>query len=82
MVAELQSLQEQRHRLSNAMHEDVDCTLVVEQVLFHGVSVVFGRTEYPVPLKGVRKTIFKMKDDSISESGYNPYEPPRLDFKK
>lgn len=64
------------------MDTEVDCILVLEQLMFHGVSVAFGHTEYPVPLKGVRKTIFKMKDDTITESGYNPYDKPRLEFRK
>ena len=82
LIGELKALQGEQHKLSSAMHMDVDCTMVVEQIMFHGGSVVFGHTEYPVPLKGVRKTIFKMKDDTITESGYNPYDPPRLEFKK
>jgi len=80
-VMELKALQGEHHKLNSTMDAEVDCTLVVEQIMFHGASVVFGHTDYPVPLKGVRKTIFKMKDDTICESGYNPYDPPRLEFK-
>ena len=82
LAGELKALQGEYHKLNSTMDADVDCTLVVEQIMFHGVSVAFAHTEYPVSLKGVRKTIFRMKDDTITESGYNSYAPPRLDFKK
>jgi uncharacterized protein (DUF342 family) len=82
LVHELKRLKTQRNKLRSALESDVDCMLVVEDVMFHGVFLVFGHTEYSVPLKGVRKTIFKMRDDRIAESGYNPYDPPKLVFKR
>jgi uncharacterized protein (DUF342 family) len=78
---DLKRLQARFKRVNEAMMQESDCMLVLEQVMYHGVTVVFGDIEYPVPLKGIRKTIFKVKDDRIVESGFNPYNAPKFTFK-
>jgi uncharacterized protein (DUF342 family) len=82
LVSDLRRLQTHLKKISDALKADSECLLVVEQIMYHGVSIVFGDIEYPVPLKGVRKTIFKVRDDRILESGFNPYEAPKLSFKE
>ncbi len=79
---ELRGLKKKHRRLESQMSPDRDALLVVEETVFHGVTLVFGNRDYPISLRGVRKTIFRMSDDEVTESGFNPYSPPSLTFKR
>jgi uncharacterized protein (DUF342 family) len=72
-----------RHDLP-ALREDLvaerGCFLVAEDIIFHGVTIVFGKLEFHVPDKGSRKTILRAGEHEIVESGYNFKERPKLEF--
>lgn len=54
--------------------------LVVEDMMFKGVVVSFGKMEYRAPDNGARKTILRPGESEVIESGFNPYERPKLNF--
>lgn len=54
--------------------------VVVEDILYGGVTVSFGRLEYHAPDNGTRKTILKAGEDEVVESGFNPHDRPKIDF--
>jgi uncharacterized protein (DUF342 family) len=56
------------------------CMLVCEEIIYHGVTVVFGRLEFHPPDKGSRKSILRAGEHEIIESGYNFRDRPKLDF--
>ena len=51
-----------------------DSMLISQEMMFNGAVVTFGRMEYRVPLQGLRKTILKVKNGKIVESGYHSDE--------
>lgn len=54
--------------------------VVVEETMFKGASVCFGRLEYRAPEKGIRKTILKAGETEVAESGFNYHERPQIEF--
>ena len=54
--------------------------LVAEDIIYRGVTIVFGNLEFRVPDNGARKTVLKAADHEIVESGYNYREKPVLVF--
>lgn len=54
--------------------------VVVEDTIFKGVTVSFGRLEYRAPDNGARKTILQAGEKGIRESGFNFHDKPKLDF--
>ena len=54
--------------------------VVVEETIFCGVRITFGRYEYRAPRKGARKTVLKAGPRGIQESGYDPHEPPQIEL--
>jgi uncharacterized protein len=54
--------------------------LVVEDTIYSGAVVLFGKMEYRAPATGARRTILKPGEREIIESGFNPTERPGLGF--
>lgn len=54
--------------------------VVVEDTIFKGVAVSFGRLEYRAPDNGARKTILRAGEKEVLESGFNFHDKPKLDF--
>ncbi|MDR3200962.1 MAG: FapA family protein [Spirochaetales bacterium] len=54
--------------------------LVAEDIIYRGVTIVFGKLEFHVPDNGSRKTILRAGEHEIIESGYNFKERPKLEF--
>jgi uncharacterized protein (DUF342 family) len=54
--------------------------LVAEDIIYRGVTIVFGKLEFRVPEAGSRKTVLRAGEHEIIESGYNMKERPRLEF--
>jgi hypothetical protein len=58
-----------------------ESVLIAEQTMYSGSVIIFGREEFRVPLKGLRKTILRInKRGKILESGFNPLDRPRIKF--
>ena len=68
----------QRDRLTAAR----ESMLVVEDTIYNGAVVLFGKMEYRAPAAGARKTILKPGEREITESGFNPHQPPVLTFEE
>jgi len=72
------------HRKLPSLRENLvakrDCILVVEDSIFRGSTIVFGKQEFRVPDNGLRKTILRPGEREILESGYNHWEKPKIDF--
>ncbi len=66
----------QRDKLSAAR----ESILVVEDTIYNGAVVLFGKLEYRAPATGARRTILKLGEREIVESGFNPADRPRLPF--
>ncbi|MFP4011115.1 MAG: FapA family protein, partial [Spirochaetaceae bacterium] len=54
--------------------------LVAERAMYRGVIVAFGTREYRVPEAGTRATVLRRPGTEIEEHGFNPAEPPVLQF--
>jgi hypothetical protein len=67
-----------------ALREQLDpaqkSVVVVEEVMYPGAVVSFGRHEYRAPDKGARKTVLRPGKDQIQESGFDFHDPPKIDF--
>lgn len=64
--------------LKDKLEAQKNCMLVVEDSIFPGVTVCFGRHEYRAPATGARKTILEFKRDRIVESGFDVRNKPQL----
>lgn len=76
-------LPELRRALSerrNALQASEKCTVVVEDTIYRGVTILFGRLEYHPPDGGARRTILRRGGAGIVETGFNPGRPPTLDL--
>ena len=54
--------------------------LVAEDIIYHGVTIAFGKLEFRAGDNGSRKTILRVSNKKIVESGYNYRERPKLEF--
>ncbi|HUV06572.1 MAG TPA: FapA family protein, partial [Spirochaetia bacterium] len=80
--ADISGLRSESRSLRKRMTPSVQSMLIVEQTMYHGVVINFGREEFRVPLKGLQRTIIRLnKRGKIVESGFNPLERPRVKFK-
>jgi uncharacterized protein (DUF342 family) len=82
LAAEIAEL---RHELPNLREELVaenGCILVCEDIIYHGVTIVFGKLEFRVPDNGSRKSILRAGEHEIIESGFNFRERPKLEFQE
>ncbi|GAB6090086.1 DUF342 domain-containing protein [Spirochaeta dissipatitropha] len=75
---EIQQLHIRLPELKEKLEAQKNCMLVVEDNIFPGVTVCFGRHEYRTPDTGARKTILEFKGDRIIESGFDARNKPRL----
>lgn len=69
-------------QLRERLEASKNSMLVVENTIFAGSLVSFGRAEYRPPTQGARATILKHRRGEIQESGYNPRERPKIDFEE
>jgi len=70
------NLRQIRDRLESAK----ESMLVVEDIIYAGSLVRFGRLEYRPPTQGAHATILRSRVGQVKESGYNPQERPVLNF--
>ncbi|TVR32542.1 MAG: DUF342 domain-containing protein [Spirochaetaceae bacterium] len=77
---EINTLRRRVPQLREQLKASRKSLLVVEDTLFKGVVLTFGKLEYRVPDNGVRKTIFHAGEYEIQESGYDYHNRPELDF--
>lgn len=56
--------------------------VVVEEIMYRGTVVSFGRHEYRAPEKGARKSVLRAGKDEIYESGFDYHDPPKIDFEE
>ncbi|MFW6214867.1 MAG: DUF342 domain-containing protein [Alkalispirochaetaceae bacterium] len=57
-----------------------ESVVVVEDTIFPGAVVTFGRYEYRPSRKGARKTVLRAGHAGIQESGYDLRDPPQIVF--
>lgn len=70
------AVKEEREKLRASESSKV----VVEDTIFRGVTISFGRLEYRAPDNGARKTILRAGEKEIIESGFNFHDKPKLNF--
>ena len=80
LTTEAEEAREAVEELRGQLQAAEDAVLVVEDTIFKGVSVSFGKGEYRPPAHGARATILSGRHGRIRESGYNPASPPVLSF--
>ncbi|THB65860.1 MAG: DUF342 domain-containing protein [Spirochaetaceae bacterium] len=78
LSSDLNDAREKNHELKTLLMAMPESMLVVEDTIFAGVSVSFGKQEYRAPQKGARKTILKWHDEHIAESGFDIRNKPGL----
>lgn len=72
-----------RHEVSTSKEKlkaSKESIVVVEDTMFKGAVVSFGKMEFRAPDNGVRKTILRPGETEVIESGFNSYERPELNF--
>lgn len=79
---EITTLQKEVRSLRDQLEASRRSILVVEDEIFPGVTVTFGMREYRSPERGSRKTILKVGEEGIVESGFDPGNRPVLDFEE
>lgn len=78
---ELSALRRLYHDMRDRLEASRKSIVVVEDAVHKGSSISFGRAEYHAPDKGTRKTVFSYNGRSIQEGGFNPADPPEIDFR-
>ncbi|TVR72759.1 MAG: DUF342 domain-containing protein [Spirochaetaceae bacterium] len=78
--AEIGSLNGTVRTLRDQLEASRRSILVVEDEMFHGVTVAFGMREYRAPERGARKTVLRVRESGLEESGLDPQNRPVLDF--
>ena len=74
--AEIEELERRWAEIRKSIHAHPTAMVVVEDRMFRGVVITLGREELRVPDRGIERTILRLADERILESGYNPAEPP------
>jgi hypothetical protein len=82
LAAKNKSLRHDMHELRDKLTVTRGAMLVAEESMYKGVIVAFGTREYRVPDGGARATVLVRHGSEIEEHGYNPAEPPRLEFEE
>jgi len=80
LEAEISRLQARIPALKDRMEVSGQSMVVAEAMIFKGVVITFGTLEYHAPDAGARKTILRVKDGQVVESGFNYYNRPKLTF--
>jgi uncharacterized protein (DUF342 family) len=76
IAAEIGELEHRWAETRKSIRSDPKTIVVVEDRMFRGVVVSFGREEFHVPDRGLERTVLRTSEDRIVESGFNPAEPP------
>lgn len=83
-LAALKEIEPKLHHAVSVQRDNLSAAresmLVVEDTIYSGAIVLFGKMEYRAPATGSRKTILKPGERDIVEAGFNPAEKPRLVF--
>lgn len=66
--------------LRDQLEPSKESVAVVEETIFPGAVITFGRHEYRPSQKGARKTVLKGAPGGIQESGYDYHNPPQIVF--
>ncbi len=77
---EIDYLLEKARQIRQTMTARAETMVVAEEMIFSGVTITFGREEYPVPLRGLRKTVLSFTGDRVIETGFSPHNAPELTF--
>ncbi len=78
----LPGLRHKINELRSQLRSSRRSIVVVEDIMYKNVTIIFGNMEYRAPDKGVRKTVLKAGEKAVIESGFNPFEKPELSFKE
>lgn len=76
------SLRHDMHELRDKLTVTSGAMLVAEESMYRGVVVAFGTKEFRVSEGGARATILTRRGSDIEEHGFNPAEPPKLEFEE
>jgi uncharacterized protein (DUF342 family) len=71
LAAEIAGLRRELPSLREHLVADRGCILVAEDIIYRGVSIVFGKLEFRVPDNGTRKSVLRAGEHEVLESGYN-----------
>ncbi len=77
---EIPELARRVHEERQKLHASGTSMVVVEDTIFKGVAIRFGRMEYRAPDNGARKTVLRAGEKEIYETGFNIHDKPKLDF--
>jgi len=82
LTATIAEIRNNARQLRDKLEASKNSMLVVEDTIFAGSLVSFGRAEYRPPTQGARATVLTHRHGEIKESGYNPAERPKIDFEE
>ncbi|MFP4300759.1 MAG: FapA family protein [Spirochaetaceae bacterium] len=80
LEAELRELRKDLPLLRERLQPLRGSVVVVEEVIYRGAVVSFGRQEYRAPEKGARKTVLRPGRERVQESGFDYHNPPKIEF--
>ncbi|MDR1625767.1 MAG: FapA family protein [Spirochaetia bacterium] len=80
LASEIAGLRRDLPNLRERLVAESGCILVCEEIIYHGVTIVFGRLEFRVPDNGSRKSVLRAGEHEIIESGYNFRDRPKIQF--
>jgi uncharacterized protein (DUF342 family) len=80
LTPKIASLRHDMHELREKLTVSRGAMLVAEESMYKGVVVAFGTREFRVPEGGARATVLLLRGTTIEEHGFNPAEPPKLEF--
>lgn len=66
------------HNCYEKLHPKRTSKLVVEETIFNGTKVEFGKEYYRAPHNDARRTILRLLNQKIHEEGFNLREPPEI----
>jgi len=77
---EVAGLRREIPRLRERLEPARKSILVAEDMIFPGVTILFGNREFRVPDTGSRKTVLRPGAGGIVESGFSYHHRPRIFF--
>ena len=80
LAAEIAELRRDLPVLRERLVAERGYILVVEDIIYRGVTIMFGRLEFRVPDNGSRKSVLRAGEHEVFESGYNFRERPKIEF--
>ncbi len=75
------NLEKKIKKLRKEIQDSTKNMIIIENQAYKGSSIFFGLKEYSIEANGLKQTVFSFRNGKIVESGFNPADPPAIEYK-